>query len=198
MKKTITIVAALILIVTSSQAAKAQSTKYAYEVSPQNPYGKLNPDAPSEVADYELLIGTCDCLSYSKNLDNGTWAPPVNMEWTFKYIMNGTAVQDGTLKSDESHAGSIRLYQPDSAKWYIHYFNIKKPTSVLAVWSGGNKGDEIVLLQQQKAPNGLDGFYKIRFYDISERGFSWIGAWTTPNESFVIETLKIECKKRKT
>ena len=68
-----------------------------YEPSKEFPFGQYNPSAPTELKDYQDLIGTCKCMSESRNPDP-TWAKPVNMIWTWKYIMNGTAVQDETLK----------------------------------------------------------------------------------------------------
>ncbi len=189
MKKIIVFVSFL----TISYAVPAQKV-YKYAASEKQPYGKLNPDAPPSTGDYALLIGRSRCKSYSKKQD-GNWAAPVDMYWTFKYIMNGTAVHDETLKSDDGHTGSIRQYDPILDKWYVHYFTSKAPTPVLAVWEGGMKNDEIVLYRSQKAPNGTDGFYKIRFHNISEKSFDWIGAWTTPSENFTLETWKIECKK---
>jgi len=186
----------LILICLLTSITYAQKYEYKYAASAKNPYGLLNPNAPKETGDYDKMIGTCDCKSYSKKQD-GTWADPVDMTWTFKYIMNGTAVQDETLKSNGGHTGSIRQYHADSAKWYVHYFTSKQPTTVLGVWEGGMKDGEIVLYRPQKAPNGTEGFYKIRFYDISKKGFNWIGAWTTPTENFTLETWKIECTKQK-
>lgn len=187
----------IIIFVLGLSNAKAQNQKYDYTASANNPYGKLNPEAPKELADYAPLIGKSECNSFSKQQD-GTWADPVKMYWVFKYIMNGTAVQDETLKMDNSHSGSIRQFNADSSKWYVHYFASQAPTARLSAWEGegGRKmGEEIVLYMPQKAPNGMDGFYKIRFHDISEASFNWVGAWTSVTENFKHETWKIECKK---
>ncbi len=174
----------------------SQEVGYEYAVSESLPYGMINPKAPEQLSEYAELIGTCDCESVVKKLD-GTWAEPIDMQWTFKYIMNGMAVQDETLKSDGTHSGSIRQFSQDSLKWYVHYFTTRRVTPKLNSWEGGRKGNEIILYTPQKAPNGMDGFYKIRFYDISEEGFNWIGAWTTKEEDFFHENWKIFCRKRK-
>nr|WP_247672709.1 DUF4440 domain-containing protein [Aquimarina sp. MMG016] len=42
----------------------------------------------------------------------------------------------------------------------------------------------------------MDGFYKINFYDINDKGFKWLGEWVNTNESFSYPTWKIECTKR--
>ena len=64
-----------------------------YEPNDQHPYGQPNPDAPQQLSDFAPLIGTCDCTSESRTADK-TWAAPINMTWTFKYMMNGMAIQD--------------------------------------------------------------------------------------------------------
>ncbi len=166
-----------------------------YSATAANPYGKLNPDAPKEVADYAPLIGTCDCISTSRNQD-GSWADSQNMTWKWSYIMNGTAVQDETLKEDGSHSGSIRQFIADSSKWYVHYYSNRGPTTVLPAWEGGKRGDSIVLYREQQAPNGMDGYYRITFSEMKETGFKWLGEWVDRTEKIRYPTWKIDCKKR--
>ena len=169
---------------------------YEFEPNAVNPYGKLNPAAPPEVAQYEALIGECNCRSVAR-IDQNTWADTVNMTWKFKYIMNGMGVQDETLKEDGLHSGSIRQYIPDSAKWYVHYYSSGSPTPLLPAWEGGKTPEgKIILYRDQKAPNGMDGNYKITFYDISEKGFNWSGEWVTKDESFSYPSWNIYCLKQ--
>ncbi len=166
-----------------------------YEPSEAYPFGRPNPEAPSEIKDFSSLIGICDCNSLTRNKDN-SWGTPNKMSWEFKYIMNGMAVQDQTIKEDGKNSGSIRQFIADSSRWYVHYYASASPTTVLSVWEGNKKEDQIILYRKQKAPNGMDGFYKIRFYDITEGGFKWLGAWVNADESFSFPTWKIECTKR--
>ncbi len=166
-----------------------------YEPSIKFPFGRLNPHAPKELLDFKEMIGICDCKSLSRKPD-GTWADTVGMTWKFKYIMNGTAIQDETSKKDGIHAGSIRQYSSDSARWYVHYYTSVKASPSLPAWGGKKNGDKIILYNRQKAPNGQDGFYKITFYNISARGFDWIGEWVNPDESIIYPTWKIFCRKR--
>lgn len=142
------------------------------------------------------MIGICDCISIRKGSD-GAWGDSVNMSWEFRYILNGMAVQDLTLKSDGLHSGSIRQYNADSSSWYVHYYSSASASARLGTWEGGNSGDDIILYKDQNAPNGAEGKYKITFSDITEDGFNWIGEWVTPDESVVFPTWKIFCEKRK-
>lgn len=171
--------------------------QYNYDASKEFPYGKANPEAPQQIKDYQAMIGTCNCTSESKKPD-GTWAEPVNMTWTWKYILNGMAVQDETLKADGSHSGSIRQYVADSSRWYVHWYSSKTPSTTFPVWEGNKKDDgTIVLYNEQKAPNGADGFFRLTFYDISETGYKWIGEWVDKTEPVVFPTWKINCIRQK-
>ena len=170
--------------------------QYENEPSEAYPFGKPHPNAPKEIMDFQPMIGICDCTSITRNKDQ-SWAAPNTMTWEFKYIMNGMAVQDETLKEDGKHSGSIRQFIQDSSKWYVHYYSSSGPTPVLSAWEGNKKDDRIILYKEQKAPNGMEGYYKINFYDITEEGFKWLGEWVNTNESFSYPTWKIDCIKRK-
>ncbi|NAS14268.1 YybH family protein [Poritiphilus flavus] len=170
--------------------------QFSYEPSAEHPFGLPNPEAPQQILDFAPLIGECDCKSVSRNPDQ-TWAEAVDMVWRFKYIMNGMAVQDETLKSDGKHAGSIRQFIADSTRWYVHYYNSALPSTVLPAWEGVKQEEgKIVLYREQKAPNGMEGFYRLTFSDMSETGFKWAGEWVNTDESIVFPTWKIDCTKR--
>ena len=159
-------------------------------------FGKPHPKAPPEIKDYRELIGVSDCLSRRRKND-GTWAEPQEFVWTYKYIMDGKAVQDLTHKPDGSHTSSVREYSIEDKKWYVHYFNSgTKASKSIPTWNGNRKENEIILYKDQKAPNGTEGFYKIRFYNISDTGFEWLGAWVNKPETFTFENWKISCRKR--
>lgn len=168
--------------------------KYEYEPNNEYPFGQLNPDAPKETADFTPMIGKCNCKSETRNPD-GTWNEAIDMTWTFKYIMNGMAVQDETLKSDGKHSGSIRQFYADSSRWYVHYYSSPFGANILPTWEGNKKDDKIVLYRDQKAPNGMEGSYRLTFYDMSEIGYKWIGEWVDNDEKIVYPTWKISCKK---
>ncbi|WGD33818.1 DUF4440 domain-containing protein [Olleya sp. YS] len=182
----------LILFLCLSLSAYSQTEN---EPSTDFPYGKAHPDAPKQIKDFQPLIGSCNCKSTARNKD-GSWAESQNMVWNWKYIMNGNAVQDETLKEDGAHSGSIRQYIADSSKWYVHYYSSKNPTTTLSTWEGNKTEDnKIVLYRKQKAPNGMEGFYRLTFYDINSSGYKWIGEWVDKTEKTVYPTWKIECKR---
>ncbi|WP_421774402.1 hypothetical protein [Gracilimonas sp.] len=145
--------------------------QYNYEASAIHPYGQLNPEAPEQVGDFNQLIGESSCTSVNRAPD-GSWNDPVSMTWTFKYIMNGMAVQDETLKEDGAHSGSIRQFNADSAKWYVHYYSTGSAPAVLPAWEG-DKSEEgsIILYRKQAAPNGTEGFFRLTFSEITNTSF---------------------------
>ncbi|PQJ78428.1 hypothetical protein [Polaribacter porphyrae] len=167
-------------------------SQYNFEPSKENPFGKYNPKAPKQLQDYKNLIGECNCTSTSRKPD-GSWSKPIKMLWRWKYIMNGTAVQDETLKADGKHSGSIRQYDKDSLQWNVHYYSSATISKTLSTWHGNKKDGKIILYKDQKAPNGTDGFSRLTFYDISNKGYKWIGEWVDKSEKVAFPFWKIEC-----
>ena len=169
-----------------------------YEPNAQFPFGQPNPKAPEQIKDFTPMIGLCNCTSQARKADQ-TWAEPEAMTWRFKYIMNGMAVQDETLKANGIHSGSIRQFNTDSLKWYVHYYTSGAAVPALPAWEGNLtvEGDKMVLFKQQKAPNGYDGFYRLTFYDISDKGYKWIGEWVDEAGTISFPTWKIDCTKVK-
>ena len=183
---------ALLMLLAS---ALTQAESYRYEPSAQNPFGQPHPDAPKQIKQFAPMIGIADCSSEAR-LDPNTWATPIDMTWRFKYIMNGMAVQDETLKADGQHSGSIRQFDSETKQWIVHYYNSSQIAKTLPAWQGGLQDDRIVLLREQKAPNGMDGSYRLTFFNMQENGYQWIGEWINPDASIVYPTWKINCKKR--
>ena len=172
------------------------NAQYDYEPSKENPFGKLNPKAPKQTADFAPMIGECDCKSTTRKQD-GTWNEPIDMVWKFKYIMNGMAVQDETTKSDGKHSGSIRQYSKDSTRWYVHYYASASVSTELRVWEGNkNKDGNIVLYRNSPAPNGTEGDYRLTFSNITNKGFDWVGEWVNKTETIVYPTWRISCVRR--
>ena len=168
--------------------------QYDYDVSKTHPFGQPNPEAPEQIKDFEPMIGLCKCKSTTRKQD-GKWNPSEDIIWKWKYIMNGTAVQDETLKPDGSHSGSIRQFHKDSSKWYVHWFSAKTPLVKFPVWEGTKKEDKIILYKEHKAIDGTNGYYRLTFYDISDTGYKWVGEWVDTTEKIAYPTWKIECMR---
>lgn len=191
-----TIIAFIVTVSLTIGAMYAQEINGKYEPSKKHPFGQYNPKAPKQLQDYKDLIGISECTSVSRKADQ-SWAKPVKMFWKWKYILNGNAVQDETLKEDGTHSGSIRQFDKDSLQWNVHYYTTRRISPKLPVWNGNkDKKGNIVLYRKQKAPNGMEGFSRLTFYDISKKGYKWVSEWVDTTEKFVFQTWKIECTKK--
>ncbi|MEQ9229599.1 MAG: hypothetical protein RIF46_02885 [Cyclobacteriaceae bacterium] len=184
----------LILIFLAHSTMLASAQEYPNEPSSQFPFGRPHPDGPKELADFEPMIGICKCKSVSR-ISQTEWADTVMMEWKFRYIMDGWAVQDETLKADGAHSGSIRIFNADSARWYVHYYSNAPSSGPLGVWEGNKSDGKIKLYQDSPAPNGTPGYYRLTFSDFSEDGYNWVGEWVDKTETFSYPTWKIFCKR---
>lgn len=149
-----------------------------YKPSADHPFGLPNPDGPEQLADFAPLIGTCACKSVFRNQD-GSWQAPLQMVWKFKYILNGTAIQDEVWRENELYASSLRQFHRDSAKWVVTYFSYPAVSTTPGVWLGQKTGEEIVLTKAQNAPNGMDGFSQLSFFEIQDSGFNRKGEWVS-------------------
>ena len=179
----------------SIHQVSSQKPSFENEPSAQNPFGLPHPEAPEEIKDFAPLIGESICSSVTRNPDQ-TWGDTLQMLWRWKYIMNGMGVQDETLNKNGRHAGSIRQYIPDSSAWYVHFYSSNFPTPTLPAWEGSkNENGDIILYREQQAPNGMEGFYKINFTDITPDSFEWLGEWVNPDETIRYPTWKISCTK---
>ena len=167
---------------------------FIYEPSSSYPFGRYNPSAPEEVQDFESMIGVCDCRSLQRNPD-GTWQDTVEMKWKFKYILNGTAVQDETWKADSVYATSIRQFSPDSSQWIVTYYSYPAISNTISVWKGKKEKDKIVLKQPFQAPNGMDGYSVLQFYDMTAQGYKWKGEWVKDDGTITYPFWYIQCKR---
>ena len=166
-----------------------------FEPSADHPYGLPNPVAGEQMTDWSPMIGSCQCKSIQRNPD-GTWQDTIDMEWTWKYILNGTAVQDITLKEGSLYTTSIRQFHPDSNQWVVTFFSYPGVTVSPGTWIGRMEGKDMVLQQPQKAPNGMDGFSRLTFFDIRDQGFQWKGEWVKDDESITYPFWSIDCRRK--
>ncbi|MDH3649781.1 MAG: hypothetical protein OEQ53_08860, partial [Saprospiraceae bacterium] len=174
--KYVLVVASLCLLSTSVYS------QLIYEASSVHPFGLPNP-AALHVTDFKEMIGVCPCKSVQRNPD-GTWQDTIDMSWKFKYILNGTAIQDETWREEtDFYATSIRQFYADSGKWIVSYSSYPAISFSPGIWKGSRKEGKIILTRPQKAPNGMDGFSQLTFFDISPEGWKWKGEWVKDDHS---------------
>ena len=81
--------------------------------------------------------------------------------------------------------------------WVVSYNSYPGVTTTGLTWLGGKEGNDIVLKAAQKAPNGMAGFSRLTFTNISEKGFEWRGEWVNETGSIVYPFWLIWCEKRR-
>ncbi|MEM7016630.1 MAG: hypothetical protein AAF512_04730 [Pseudomonadota bacterium] len=169
---------------------EAQTDETSFAPDAQHPFGRMNPAAPPETAQFAFMIGNNDCTEERRN-SSGEWTKGTR-SWDAYYDMNGFAIRDGGSSGKASNA-NIRAYDVKEKQWHVTFFSM--PTYSSGLWKGGKKGDKIVLKQPQKAPNGMDGSSRLTFFNMTDEGFDWIGEWVSENGSIVYPFWKISCQK---
>lgn len=175
--------------------AQIQTSDFQYAISPEQPYGAYNPEAPEQLKDFEPMIGSNLCESVQRNQD-GSWQDTVSVIWEFRYIFDGKAVQDITWKEDGQHSMSIRQFNADSSRWAVTFFSAANANFTPPTWTGGKtENGNIVLGRPYQTAGGMDGTSRLTFSGISEESFNWIGEWISEDESVVYPFWRISCVK---
>jgi len=172
--------------------AAAEPLAPIYDPSPQYPFGRPNPDAPSELAEFHFMVGQNKCVEERRNSSNGDWIS-ASRSWDAHYYLNGFAIMDSG-HSGKSWNGNLRAYDVNNNEWHVTFFSM--PVYSSGVWKGLKEGNKIVLKQPQKAPgSGVEGVSRLTFSNISDAGFEWIGEWVSSDGSVVYPFWKISCQK---
>ncbi len=162
-----------------------------YDPSPGQPYGRPNPAAPSELAQFNFMIGRNDCSEQRRNGEDGSWSN-TRRTWDARYTLNGYGIIDSG-SSGATVSTNVRVFDEAAGLWNVTFFSM--PTYSSGTWSGNRVGERIVLKRPQLAPGGAAGFSRLTFFNISEGGFEWAGEWVSEDERVVYPFWKIQCTK---
>jgi hypothetical protein len=84
-------------------------------------FGKLNPDAPAETAQYGFLVGEWSCKTRFLRIDGSSEYITGEATWTGRFILDGWAIQDDwvSVRPDGStfHGTNIRSFDVETGKW---------------------------------------------------------------------------------
>lgn len=141
-----------------------------YEPSPAHPFGRPHPAAPAELSDFAFFIGAFDCTDSQRGADGTMVSFPAI--WNGKYFMNGHGIQD-QYWAPGFYTSNIRLFDEREGLWKVTFFS--EPGYGTGTWTGGRKGDDIVLTRASKQADGTETVSRLTFYDITETGFRWHG-----------------------
>ena len=179
-----------LVVLILSQGLRSQDTAklpVENEPSPSHPYGRLNPAAAPETAEFSFMIGEFDCDD--KILDpKGKWAER-KVVWNSTYFLNGSGIQD-RLWSDPTVATGTRIFNKQEGKWIVNYFQTF-PSYFAGVWEGKKEGDKMIM----RAPRG-ENESRLTFHNIKDDGFDWIGETVTKDGKATAFWI-ITCKRRR-
>ena len=187
---------AIIVLVAGFLAACTVGTqdtsRQEYNPSASYPFGRANPNAPPELAQFDFIVGHNNCNEERLNSATGEWVAG-ERSWDGHYTLNGYGVWDSGT-SGSSTNGNIRTFDPVSGKWYVTF--VATPAYSTGTWSGNRVGNSIVLERPQKAPGtDIDGINRLTFYDVTDVSFSWKGEWASLDNSIVNEFWRLDCRK---
>lgn len=137
-------------------------------------FGRLNPEAPPETAQFAFLVGEWECKTKFMKPD-GSGYQQGRATWTGYFILDGWAIQDDWVgygpDGKEGHGTNLRSFNPRTGKWDNRWL----PAGSLqwAYFEAEQRGDTLVMTGGE----GTDprGEYVDRnvFYDVSPHGFRW-------------------------
>lgn len=192
-------IASLIAVGMAFQAATGAppAIDTSFEPSPAHPFGRPNPAAPGELADFAFFIGVFDCQDSRFGTDGSTVRFPAI--WNGKYFMNGHGIQD-QYWAPGFYTSNIRLYDEREGIWKVTFFS--EPGYSTGTWTGNKSGNtsghksgqDIVLTRETTQPDGTKTLSKLTFYEISAAGFRWRG------ETLSGDTIRVnwtsDCQRR--
>ena len=157
-----------------------------FEPSPAHPFGRLNPKAPVETAQFAFTIGEFDCVDEAINPQDGKWVkfPAI---WNAKYFLDGQAIQD-QYWSPTFSTSNIRVFDAKEKKWNVTFFRM--PGSSSGVWTGIKEGETLVMRQGTDEQGS-----RLTFSEITKKSFEWIGE--SMKDGKPTPFWKSSCKRRR-
>lgn len=180
---------ATLALMAQSVDGPAPTIDNSYEPSTAYPFGRPNPDAPAQLADFAFFIGAFNCTDSQRRPD-GTMVS-FQAQWNGHYFMNGHGIQD-QYWAPGFYTSNIRLFDERVGKWKVTFF--AEPGYSTGTWVGGRSGDDIVLERTTIGAGGTDTVSKLTFYEISDAGFRWRGQSSTGDD--FVTTWTSDCVKQ--
>ena len=184
MKIIIIFVIALAVHTAFSQSPKPLASQDDYEANSAYPFGRLNPEAPSETKQFSFIVGVFDCKDRILNPANGQWFD-MNAVRRAEYVLNGHAIQDKNY-NNVLVSTNIRIFDPQKKEWIVSYF--KAPFGV-GVWKGKFSGNKVELFQGNEKSGS-----RLSFFNYSEKGYNWKGETLKDGKSSVF--WEFRCTRR--
>jgi hypothetical protein len=171
---------------------------------PQLPhdFGKLNPDAPAELARFAFLIGNWNFTTTVKLADGQSI--PFKGTWRGRYILEGYAISDEYRMTDLSGklivlGLNVRSYDANKHTWNIKWLNALAGTwTTLAPSDLGpvkSEGQSIIYAFKETSPlDSAHAYTRVTYTQVSETRFTWTGEKSSDGQAWS-EFMIVECDK---
>jgi hypothetical protein len=166
----------LALVAAPGQAQEPEAPKEGEPAASFDP-GTPHPDAPEELALFGRLAGAWDA-EMSIIQDDGTFPEtPTSALWTFRYILDGHAVQDhwtspapdDPVGDDPRQFGTgLRVYNPAEDHWEMAWISTSQP--FVTTFEAHPHGDGGIVMMGEH-PTGHPS--RTTFYEVKDDSFSW-------------------------
>lgn len=136
-------------------------------------FGRLNPAAPPQTAQFAFLIGVWDCKT--KFLTPQGNHAEASATWTGRYILDGWAIQDDWVSrrpdGTEFHGTNIRSFNPETKKWDNRW--LAAGTLQWKYFESEQQGETMVMIGGEgRDPRG-EFIDRNTFYEITPRSWKW-------------------------
>jgi hypothetical protein len=169
--------------------------------SPLDPFGQLNPKAPSELSRFAFLLGRWGC--------EATLMTATEQRLKYKAFWEGRFILDGYAIADEfrmtTHSGELivlgmnfRTYNPVGAIWSIKWLDALTGTwaDLASEAFGGVQFDDISVTYAFPEPVAEHAYTRARYTICSDDRFIWRGDMSDDgdiwSEFMLVEAMRIE------
>jgi hypothetical protein len=157
-------------------------------------------DSGSSQNDFDFTLGEwdADVLRYAAD---GTVATEAKGRWSAKKSFGGKVVEDHFIQQADGEedvaAFTLRTYCEETQRWEMVYLWATQPATGVVAFVGNRVDSEMHLDLQQLGPNGLVVIARIRFFDISDDGFSWENRMSVDNGATWFLSTLLRLRRRK-
>lgn len=138
----------LIVLLTACTTPPVGGSRLSHDPSSRYPFGRQNPEAPPETAQFAFMIGHNDCQEERLINATGEWISG-RRSWDTSSYLDGFAIRDSGSAGSGTN-GNVRIFDPATGQWHVTFFSI--PVYGSGVWRGCMVEDRIELERPQKAP----------------------------------------------
>lgn len=150
-----------------------------YDPSPAHPWGRPNPEAPAEIAQFAWAIGSWSCDAKAIRRDGSVveWIT----EWAWRYTLNGMAIEDKTSGNNRRYQ-IIRQYDANAGHWINSLFGMNGGAERYLLNGVYRDGEMILESDDVTLPDGAKRHWKFMFHSITDSGYTWSGYYMNDGE----------------